>query len=43
LVYYKQKFCLHKAFKTPMLAIPVTKTVEFCAFVYLKNERNLAD
>jgi len=26
-----------------MLAIPATKTVEFCAFVYLKNERNIAN
>jgi len=24
------------------LAIPATKIVEFCAFVYLKNERNVA-
>jgi len=43
LVYYKRKFCLHKAFKTLMLAIPATKTVEFCACVYLKNERNVAN
>jgi len=42
LVYQKRKFCLHKAFKTFILAIPATKTVEFCAFVYLKNERNVA-
>jgi len=41
LVYHKRKFCLHKSFKTLMLAIPETKTVEFCAFVYLKNERNV--
>jgi len=26
-----------------MLAIPATKTVEFCAFVYLKNERNVVN
>ena len=26
-----------------MLAIPVTKTVAFCAFVYMKNERNVAN
>jgi len=26
-----------------MLAIPATKTVEFCTFVYLKNERNGAN
>jgi len=26
-----------------MLAIPATKTVEFCAFVYLKNEPNVAN
>jgi len=26
-----------------MLAIPVTKTMEFCAFVYLKNERYVAN
>jgi len=42
LVYQKRKFCLHKAFKTLILAIPATKTVEFCAFVCLKNERNVA-
>jgi len=42
LVYQKRKFCLHKAIKTLMLAIPATKTVEFCAFVYVKNERNVA-
>jgi len=43
LVNHKRKFCLHKVFKTLMLAIPATKTVEFCAFVYLKNERNAAN
>jgi len=43
LVYHKRTFCLHKAFKTPMLAIPPTKTVEFCVYVYLKNERNVAN
>jgi len=43
LAYHKQKFCLHTEFKTPMLAIPVTKTMEFCAFVYLKNERYVAN
>jgi len=42
LVYQKRKFCLHKAFKALILAILATKTVEFCAFVYLKNERNVA-
>jgi len=42
LVYQKRKFYLHKAFKTFILAIPATKIVEFCAFVYLKNERNVA-
>jgi len=26
-----------------MLAIPATKTVEFGVFVYLKNERNVAN
>jgi len=26
-----------------MLAIAATKTVEFCAFVCLKNERNVAN
>jgi len=26
-----------------MLAIPTTKTVEFCAFVYLINEHNVAN
>jgi len=26
-----------------MLEIPATKTVEFCTFVYLKNERNVAN
>jgi len=26
-----------------MLAIPATDTVEFCAFVYLNNERNVAN
>jgi len=26
-----------------MLAILANKTVEFCAFVYLKNERNVAN
>jgi len=26
-----------------MLAIPATKTVEFCVSVYLKNERNVAN
>jgi len=26
-----------------MLAIPATKMVEFCVFVYLKNERNVAN
>jgi len=41
LVYQKRKFCLHKTFKTFILAMPATKTVEFCAFVYLKNERNV--
>jgi len=43
LVHHKRKFCLHKAFETLMLAIPATKTVEFCAFVYLKNESNVAN
>jgi len=43
LVYHKRKFCLHKAFKTLMLAIPATKTVDFCAFVDLKNARNVAN
>jgi len=38
LVYHKWKFCLHEAFKTFMLAIPATKTVEFCAFVCLKKQ-----
>ena len=38
-----ENFCLHNALQTLMLAIPVTKTVEFCAFVYLKNERNVAN
>ena len=42
LVYQKRKFYLHKAFKTFILAIPATKIVEFCAFVYLKNERIVA-
>jgi len=42
LVYQKRKFSLHKAFKTFILAIAATKTVELCAFVYLKNERNVA-
>jgi len=42
LVYQKRKFCLHEAFKTLILAIPATKTVETCAFVYLKNEHNVA-
>jgi len=42
LVYQKRKFCLHKEFKTFILAIPAAKTVELCAFVYLKNERNVA-
>jgi len=41
LVNHKRKFCL--VFKTLMLAIPATKTVEFCAFVYLKNERKAAN
>jgi len=26
-----------------MLATPATATVKFCAFVYLKNERNVAN
>jgi len=26
-----------------MLAIPATKTVEFCVFVYLKTESNIAN
>jgi len=26
-----------------MLAIPATKTVEFCVSVYLKNQRNVAN
>jgi len=26
-----------------MLAILATKTVEFCVFVYLKNERNVGN
>jgi len=43
LVYHKRKFCLLKAFKTLMLAIPATKTVEFSAFVCLKNKRNVAN
>jgi len=43
LVNHKRKFCLHKVFKTLILAIPATKTVEFCAFVYLKNESNAAN
>jgi len=43
LVNHKRKFSLHKVFKTLMLAILATKTVEFCAFVYLKNERNVAN
>jgi len=43
LVNHKRKFCLHKAFKIPTLAIPATKTVELCVFVYLKNERNVAN
>ena len=30
---------LHKAFKTLVLAVPATETVEFCAVVYLNNER----
>jgi len=42
-VNHKQKFCLHKVFKTFVFAIPATKTVEFCAFVYLKNERNVVN
>jgi len=42
LVSQKRKFCLHKAFKTFTWAIPATKTVEFCPFVYLKIERNVA-
>jgi len=42
LVYQKRKFCLHKAFKTLILAIPAINTAEFCAFVCLKNERNVA-
>ena len=37
LVYHKRKFCLHKALKTPMLAIPATKTVEF--YVCLLEKR----
>jgi len=34
---------LHKAFKTLVLAVPATETVEFCAVVYLNNERNVAN
>ena len=38
LVYHKRKSCLHKAFETLILTITATKKVEFCAFVYLKND-----
>jgi len=36
-VYHKRKSCLHKAFKTYLLAIPATRKVCVCAFVYLKK------
>jgi len=37
LVNHKRKFCLHKVFKTLMLAIPATKTVEFSLLFTLKT------
>jgi len=38
LVYQKRKFCLHKAFKTLMLAIAVTKQWNFALlFVWKMN------
>ena len=43
LVYQKRKFCLHKEFKTLILAIPTTKTVDFALlFIWKTNAMSLA-